>query len=342
LTRPAGVSRKLKTCSAHFIEGDAVPANKAAFRFYRCCPAKFLAVLNSNLFEEKNMKASALTLVLAVLFCVTASAQTVYSFKSVVFPGDTFTQTLGINNQSEIAGYHGATVNKGFTLVLPNHFTNENFPNSGQTQVIGINNAGSTDGFYIDNAGTTHGLLHRKGRFTTVDFPGTTFNQLLGLNDKGEAAGYYADADNNDHAYTFQAGMFTPVTTPGVSSQATGVNDEGDVSGFYVDNSGTNHGFLMRGGILTTLDFPQATFTQALGLNNLHQVVGFYMDAAGNTHGFLYDVFSGAFESVNDPKGVDATTINGINDVGQITGFYVDATSGNTNGFVGQIVRCIE
>jgi hypothetical protein len=34
-------------------------------------------------------------------------------------------------------------------LTLPNHFTDENFPNSDQTQVIGINKRGDTDGFYI-------------------------------------------------------------------------------------------------------------------------------------------------------------------------------------------------
>jgi uncharacterized membrane protein len=109
-----------------------------------------------------------------------------------------------------------------------------------------------------------------------------------------------------------------------------------------MDSAGVNHGFLVRGGVFKTLDFPGATFTQALGLNNQRQVVGFYMDAAGNSHGFLYDIASNAFESVNDPLGVDSTLINGINDMGQITGFYVDPNTGNTNGFVGQIVRCFQ
>ena len=38
-----------------------------------------------------------------------------YNVQTVSFPGDTFTQLLGINDQSVIVGYHGATVNKGFT-----------------------------------------------------------------------------------------------------------------------------------------------------------------------------------------------------------------------------------
>jgi uncharacterized membrane protein len=98
----------------------------------------------------------------------------------------------------------------------------------------------------------------------------------------------------------------------------------------------------LHNGVVTILDFPGATLTQALGLNNLHQVVGFYMDAAGNTHGFLYDVKALEFQSVNDPKAVDATAINGINDDGQVVGFFVDAITGNTNGLVGRIVRCVD
>ena len=61
-----------------------------------------------------------------------------FHFRTVSFPGDTFTQLLGINDFEMIAGYHGATVNQGFVLTLPNNFTPENFPNSAQTQVIGV------------------------------------------------------------------------------------------------------------------------------------------------------------------------------------------------------------
>ena len=78
-----------------------------------------------------------------------------YSFQNIVFPGDTFTQLLGINDANVIAGYHGMDINKGFTLTLPSlTFTSENFPNSAQTQVTGINNAGETSGFYIDTGGS--------------------------------------------------------------------------------------------------------------------------------------------------------------------------------------------
>lgn len=293
------------------------------------------------MFSSKVKTLFSVALLVVCCGAISAQAQSTFSFKNISYTGDlTFTQLLGINNAGTIAGYHGATINKGFVLTLPLTFTNENFPNSAQTQVIGINNKGNTDGFYIDNAGVTHGFLDTKGVFTTVDFAGTTFNQLLGLNDASVASGYYADAQGNDHAYTYTGGKFTLISTPGVSAQATGINNENQISGFYVDTAGINHGFLITNGTLATLDYPGATFTQALGVNNLNEVVGTYMDAAGNTHGFLYDVTANVYESVNDPSNVDNTVINGINDEGQIVGFFTEVTSGNTHGLVATLVRC--
>src|SRR5208283_220385 len=49
----------------------------------------------------------ALTLSLAVMLCMTSAfAQTTYDFQTINYPGDTFTQLLGINNSDDIAGYH--------------------------------------------------------------------------------------------------------------------------------------------------------------------------------------------------------------------------------------------
>src|SRR5271166_5508238 len=127
-----------------------------------------------------------------LLFPGVARAQQ-YVFEDISFPGDTFTQLLGINDADVIAGYHGQAINQGFTLTLgaPNIFTSENFPGSVQTQVTGINNIGNTSGFYIDEFGTNHGFLNIGGNFPPVDFNGTTFDQVLGLNNSGQAAGYY-------------------------------------------------------------------------------------------------------------------------------------------------------
>ena len=263
-----------------------------------------------------------------------------YVFENIAFPGDTFTQLLGINDADVIAGYHNQAANQGFTLTLPDVFTSENFPNPADpltpfaTQVTGINNASDTAGFYMDSGGTNHGFLDTNGVFKTVDFQGTTFNQLLGLNDTGQAAGYFQDPSGFQHPYILQpTGTFSLLKLPGgASGQATDINDKGQVSGFYATPTGGDNGFLWSAGKLTTLSFPGAVITQALGLNSIGQVVGFYQTTLlGPQHGFIYS--GGVFATVDDP-GATQTMINGINNFGQFVGIAVVGDPA-TVGFVG-------
>lgn len=276
------------------------------------------------------LKAISQCLGVALLACLPVAAQTNYSFTTIDYPNDTFTQLLGINNQGVIAGYHGASVNKGFTYVLKTKtFNNENYPNSAQTQVIGINNSpAKTVGFFIDNSGRTWGFEARGGVFMKVNFPGGPFNQLLGQNNFGQAAGYFstkADGSGPDHPYVYDenGGVFEVITIPGsASAQATGINDTSNVCGFFLDSAGTSHGWLLVQGSLTQLDFPESTGTAALGLNNKGVVVGSYTDTANMTHGFTYAIATKTWQSIDDPNGVGVTTVNGINDNGFLVGFY--------------------
>jgi probable HAF family extracellular repeat protein len=285
------------------------------------------------------MKRFAFTLSSAMLLCTSMWAQGSYNFTTVNYPGDTFTQLLGINNSLLVAGYHNFNQNSGFTLKLPLGFVTENFPNSMMTQVIGINNTGTTDGFYVDNGGTTHGFYKTGSGYTAVDYPMTAFNQLLGQNDMGQASGYYSLSPNNttpDFPYVYDelgGGVFQVIFIPAAvgGAQATGINNSQQISGFYIDSAGVNHGFLLNFGLLVTLDAPGSTFTQALGLNNKGQVVGDYMDAGGNTHGFVWTSASG-FTTIDDPNGVGTTVVNGINDHGILVGFY--GTAPTNSGFV--------
>ena len=294
------------------------------------------------------------TLAFALLLCSSAFAQQSYTFRTVVFgdPNVSFTQLLGINNSDVIAGYHNFQQNQGFTLVLPNSFSNENFPNSMMTQVIGINNNLTTDGFYVDNAGVTHGFFRtRDGRFTTVDYPGAavapSFNQLLSQNDYYQAAGYYSNSLNNTtpdipYVYDEQGGVFHVITIPGAvgGAQATGVNNSGMTCGFFIDANGVNHGWLINRGVFMPLDVPGATFTQALGLNNRGKVVGFYTDGAGLSHGFVYTIATAAYQSIDAPNGVGSTIVNGINDGGKLVGFY--GTAPINTGFVASPSRAAQ
>ena len=297
------------------------------------------------------LKNYALSLSLVVLSSMSAAfAQTSYNFKTINYPGDSFTQLLGINNSGDIAGYHGFAVNSGFTYnVGSGSFTTENYPKAAMTQVIGINNEPfKTSGFYVLKSGKTEGFTDYQGTFLTVNYPKTPFNQLLSQNDFGQAAGYYstkADGSGPDHAYVYDefGGVFELFNIPGsVSAQATGINNSGDVCGFTIDEANNMHGWLKIQGHHTQLDDPSGVgATQALGLNNEGFVVGIYQVVSGQntaTHGFIYNSSNGHFSSLDEPKGLGTTTINGINDFNQIVGFYGDS-NGNTDGFIGTPIK---
>jgi hypothetical protein len=272
-----------------------------------------------------------------------------YNVQTVSFPGDNFTQLLGINDGDIIVGYHGAAVNKGFTLTLPVTFTDTNFPGSAQTQVTGISSAAANNndvGFYVDTAGTTHGLIsipglpNGIGPFFTVDQPGTVFNQVLGISSVGSRIAGYSSTDPTgmtlQHAYIGTAGLFGNTFTDingllpaNQNSQATGINNAGNAVGFYLPTADTSIGFLDAGGTIGPIDPFGSTFTQALGTNNAGEIVGFYVDPNGIQHG--YTDIGGVFSSF-DPAGSVSTTINGVNTLGQLVGFAT--IDDNVVGFI--------
>src|SRR5271157_974191 len=78
---------------------------------------------------------------------------TSYTFFTYDNPSDpTFNQLLGINNSGLISGYFGSGAaghpNQGYLFTPPSSYASENFPNSVQTQVTGLNNIGTTVGFF--------------------------------------------------------------------------------------------------------------------------------------------------------------------------------------------------
>ncbi len=296
------------------------------------------------------MKRATLALLFGFLVCMSLSVwaqedfwtpTVTYSFTEVQYPGDTFTQLLGINNGLQIAGYHNFNTNMGFTLALPNHFTTENYPNSAMTQVVGLNNNGKTAGFYVDKtAGKTHGFTAQNGVYATVDYPGSIFNQLLSQNDNRQAAGYYSMSIANTtpdfpYIYDENGGVFEVLTIPGAvgGAQATGINNSQQVCGFWIDSKGVNHGFWLNQGNFQSLNFPGSSFTQALGINNKGIIVGVYMQN-GNTHGFTFNTLAttNKWQSIDDPNGVGTTVVNGVNDNGDLVGFW--GTAPTNTGFV--------
>jgi hypothetical protein len=273
----------------------------------------------------------------------------------------TFNQLLGINENGLIAGYFGSGMpmhpNQGYLLSVRHgqaHYRDENWPESIQTQVTGLNDNGVTVGFWstMNNAGVNgaapvndnRGFVNYRGLFIDGDYPtdnpaSPPADQMLGVNDHDIAVGFYTDGNGNNHAYTFNIlrGEFSEVTPNGVTSpQGTGINNHGDIVGIGTSN-GQMVGFLLRrDGHVTVLSVPGSTMTQALGVNDHDEVVGVYgtgSDSTAETHGFVWTPRGGFQTQVDDPKGLGATTINGVNDRGQLVGFYADANN-NTDGFL--------
>ena len=284
-----------------------------------------------------------------------------YHFETLDNQADsTFNQLLGINQHGVIAGYFGSGKakhpNKGYLLVAPygqGQYRNENWPESSQTQVTGLNDRGVSVGFWSStNKGSgddNRAFVSEHGYFIDGDFPtampaAPPADQLLGVNDHNVAVGFYNDANGDTHAYTFDINRnrFNELTPSGVTGPtAAAINNHGDIAGFGTDATGDSSkgnvvGFLVRrNGRVTILNVPGSTMTQALGINDYGEVVGVYQTGSNDsamTHGFTWTQERG-FQTVDDPNGIGATTINGVNDQGDLVGFYADANN-NTDGLL--------
>jgi hypothetical protein len=283
----------------------------------------------------------------------------------------TFNQLLGINKKGVIAGYFGSGMiaghpNKGYLLTRPygqGQYHNENWPQSMQTQVTGLNDNGVTVGFWStmnNNPATTggtpvndnRGFVRADGYFIDGDFPTDTPNspptdQLLGVNDKDVAVGFYTDVNGATHAYTFNIrhNRFAEVFPSGITNPtAAAINNNGDIAGFGNQGSSTGPvvGYLLRrNGHVIVLSVPGANQTQALGINDNDEVVGTYQTGSSMSpanHGFTWTPQGGFVLNVDDPNGMGTTTINGVNDEGQLVGFYVDGNN-NTDGLLANPVH---
>jgi hypothetical protein len=290
-----------------------------------------------------------------------------YQFRTIDNQSDpTFNQLLGINQNGLIAGYFGSGAmghpNKGYLLVARHgqqKYLNENWPESAQTQVTGLNGRGVTVGFWssTNNGGETpvndnRAFVSVHGYFIDGDYPTDSpasppVDQLLGVNDHNVAVGFYNDGNGDTHAYTFdiRRNQFNAVTPAGITNPTgAGINNNGDIAGFGTDatgdaSNGKTVGYLLhRNGRVTVLSVPGSSSTQAFGINDRDEVVGVYTDAMGNMHGFTWTPWAGFQTPVDDPGAVGSSTINGVNDAGQLVGFYADA-QGNTDGFLASPIQ---
>jgi probable HAF family extracellular repeat protein len=285
----------------------------------------------------------------------TSAPHVSYTFRTLNNSNDeTFNQLLGINKRNVISGYFGSGArghkNKGYLLKPPyrqSDYVVENFPNSAQTQVTGLNDKGVTVGFFSHtnkrNPGknANFGFYERNGHFHQVNYPTSNpasppVDQLLGVNDSDIAVGFFVDAGGVSHGYEYniKTGRYSLFPTPSsaVNVTATGINNNGDVCGFFNNATGPVKAFLFtHGGHLYTLAEKGVNMTQAFGVNDSDEVVG-ATTVDSNTYGFTWTP-GGGFSAVNDPHGVGTTVVNGVNDAGDLVGFYT-ASNGRTDGML--------
>ncbi|RBP05065.1 putative secreted protein with PEP-CTERM sorting signal [Roseiarcus fermentans] len=314
----------------------------------------------SHRLRRTNLLARQLASVSLVALCALATtgahAAVRYTFTTLNNQTDpTFNQLLGINDNALIAGYYGSGAtghpNKGYLLSPPygqRNYTNENMPNSVQTQVTGLNDSGTTVGFFANtnqgsgdantgfyNTGGPTGTYSQVVNPHTPNIPGEV-NQLLGVNNQNVAVGFYNDANGSSHGYTFNTKTLTfsaDINAPNATSTTTtAINDYGQLAGFATVGSLTE-AFLDHNGHFGFFEIPGSTNTEFFGLNDYGVAVGDYVTAQGTTIGIVFNTKTFTWVTLQAPRANGMTVVNGINNHDDVVGFYLDG-AGNTNGFL--------
>ena len=209
-------------------------------------------------------------------------------------------------------------------------FTSLDYPDSSNTEALGISNAGEVVGGAAVN-GTGIGYSFTGGTFTPITVPGFTQTEALGVNDTGDVVG---EASNGCscfvRAFVYSGGSIETFNAPEAdNTSASDINNLGQITGRTSLMNGTPvSGFVKTGDSFSTVAFPTAEYTRAWGMNDAGVVVGDYI-VSGVGHGYVFD---GQTYASLDIFGAVAITVTGINGSGQVVGYYADGTT--THGFV--------
>jgi uncharacterized membrane protein len=172
---------------------------------------------------------------MAVFDGVKTSADPIYSFTTINFPGASETAALGINNSGQIVGsfnVFSALMTHGF--LDTGSFTTVDVPGvTGGTSASGINNRGQIVGTFAGTGGFAQGFLETGGSFSNIDFPGAQATLPRGINDSGQIVGYFNDT-SGIHGFLDTGGSFSTINVPGAfRTFALGINNSGQIVGIY-------------------------------------------------------------------------------------------------------------
>jgi len=271
------------------------------------------------------------------VYC-TANAAAHYTFRTLDYPGASWTKFWGINDFGDLAGeyrldgspIHAMTYSHGrFASLDPNGLFGDRGSASG-----GPNDLGALCGFYTDESQRQHGFVQLWGFLETVDFPGHLNSNCDDVNVFGAIAGVYWDASGIQHGVLRNYGRDTAIDYPGaLGTYPLGIDNSGVIVGMWYTNPSSTHGFLRDArGHFSPIDVPIAGpgGTITIGINDAQQMVGYYMDASNHYHGFLET--HGQFQYLDAPDAVQTFPTH-INSLGVIVGYYIDAANQN-HGFI--------
>ena len=201
-----------------------------------------------------------------------------------VFPGDSGSVALGINEAGWVVGYGYCDSCQSYT--------------------------------------TYRALLWANSVITDFgNLGGGTYSQAAAINNVGQAVGWSTNASNYHRAFIWENGTMRDLGVGDSWSDATDINDAGQVVGSYVPVGGGYHAFLWQSGATTDLGaIPGLPYSYATGINAAGQVVGwsdsgdaYYMQA------FVWE--NGTMTDLGTLPGTSQSSAWGINDEGQIVGW---------------------
>jgi len=207
-----------------------------------------------------------------------------YKYANIKFPGAALTIANGINNGNVIVGsffdsnfsVHGFVYRQG-------RYTQVDYPDSSETEVLGINDNGDMVGTYqLAGPLNFHGFLWHEGHFTSVDAPQAQFGtKVFGINKERTMVGSLDDS----HGFIFKESSFTIFDAPrlpgGVPwTQLNGINNLGWISG-QVFSAGNWRGFWLKGGDLHFLEGAGASDNQVTSMNGRGDVTGCHDATSG-------------------------------------------------------------
>lgn len=269
-----------------------------------------------------------------------------FTYKDVVAPGATETDSYAINDNGAITGDYidSAGVQHGMILKGKNLTTIDNSNCTSAISFYGINAAQGLAGWCNS---PSIAFTYINGTFTTISPPGAASTQANGINDKGVVVGSYVDSAGATHGFMLNGKKYTTLDCPGCTynggySVAWSINNSGVIAVYGLNSTGSSYiSFTTKNNGKTYKSFAYSGAgslgTTIHAVSNKGDIDGTYFDSNGLGKGVL--LHKGKyypFQETND-CGVSpcSTRADGLNGALQIVGRYTPS-DGSNHGFFAQ------